>query len=478
MTYKFSEAELQELKEKEELTVKRVKKARMLLADTHPFYCQVVSQMDFSTNYTFNYSACVYVQGSRYACSWNPEFVTGIGPVRRKAVIERINESLKAGRIQQEEADKQIKDLDRWWREKNNDEMTFIMAHETEHLSHSHLDRILPEDNKELANKAADFAINARLCIELFGNVEEAKRKAPIVAKGCVDEKYIGWTYRQIYKDLMEQQKKGDGEGQGQTIDQHGDAQTGGSSLMDHMGISNPVPKGTAQEQAEAQDKFEENIKAAARANADKCPSHLAERYLTVKEHVVDWKNVLRKTVRGLVKTESSYQRPSRRSWALTNYLHGKNALSVDRKVILPGYVPQPEIELSVGVDSSGSLGDAMLSAILSEVVGVVKTFKGGATLNIFEWNTEASNGATYTHKDLREIKAWRPKTSGGTSIRCCEEYVKEHYSKTKMVIIATDGEFFDDPCPQFGKEYEVVWLILDNKNVKPETGKVIYINT
>lgn len=468
---KLTPEEIKEIESKKDLALLKIKKARVQLLQHSPFYSSILLSMPIEFNYTWCKTAAIVYGEKQHRLVFNPEFITGIGEVRKKVVTQRIKDSNNS----QEEKIRQLKQIEIGYNMKTEGDNLLLLCHEVAHRVNEHFIRGLTLD-QNLLSKAQDYAINLTIAKELFGTYEKAVEEAPVLKTGCFDVKYEGWTSEKIYADLEQKGQKG----ASPTLDQHpGEGKGGEGSFDDHMGFEESMPSMSGAEEQEANEKFQDMARSSAQAAqmAGDCPSHIADRYLKIEPYKVKWENVLKKRIRSLFKENTSYQRPSRRSFSLTNKLRHEGWIEKHRSVVLPGKMNTNHVGVCVAVDTSGSLSDDNLSKILSEIVGIERSVNGNLSCNIFEWNSKASNKETFSGSNVRKIKEWRPKTSGGTSVSCAIDYVREHFSDTKTVVIATDGYFFDKPDSAFGKEFDVIWLVQGNPNFSCEFGKILHLD-
>ena len=81
-----------------------------------------------------------------------------------------------------------------------------------------------------------------------------------------------------------------------------------------------------------------------------------------------------------------------------------------------------------------------------------------------------------YSTLDLEELpKSTSPKGGGGTQIEPVCGYLKNNHIEPQAVIVFTDGYL----AGSWGKwNHPVLWCVLDNKDAKPDNGRVLHINS
>lgn len=111
--------------------------------------------------------------------------------------------------------------------------------------------------------------------------------------------------------------------------------------------------------------------------------------------------------------------------------------------------------DIVIAVDTSGSIGDADLRLMLSDVVGLTKTMLPETT-HVLYWGSAVVRHEVYDRTNVDDIpRATKPADGGGTAVRCVYEWVMGQRTKPAVVVLFTDG-YIDDwpttwPCPVFG---------------------------
>jgi hypothetical protein len=99
--------------------------------------------------------------------------------------------------------------------------------------------------------------------------------------------------------------------------------------------------------------------------------------------------------------------------------------------------------------------------------------------IRLLYWDTEMVRDESYTvlpRLSTLVAKSTKPAGGGGTDVRCVPRL---HGPSTSIdpqaVIVFTDGDVYDGwgtwSCP-------VLWAVYDNKQAKPDCGKVVHIGT
>ena len=231
-------------------------------------------------------------------------------------------------------------------------EAEFGFAHEVLHNVFDHMGRRDFRD-PQLSNIAADYAANQILKDERIGEV-------PNFIKIYQDNKYRGWSYEQIYDDVEKTSIKIDMSQLGELLDEHLDGEGDGDSDGDDDGKDGKGrPKLSPEEKKAIRDEIKEAMVAAAQAaGAGKVPAGVRRMISDFTEPKMDWRQLLRMSIQSIFKSNFSFSRPNRKSQHCG--------------AILPGMMNEETIDVSVAIDMSGSISDAMAKDFLSEVKGIM----------------------------------------------------------------------------------------------------------
>jgi predicted metal-dependent peptidase len=307
-----------------------------------------------------------------------------------------------------------------------------------------------------LSNIAADYAANQILKDEHIGTV-------PHFIQIFQDDKYRGMSYEQIYNDIYEKAEKIDIGSLGELLDDHlddGDEQDGdgdGGDDGDKKGKGRP--KLTAEEKKQIRDEIKEaTIAAAQNAGAGKVPAGIQRMIKDLTEPKMDWRQLLRMNIQSILKSNFSFSRPNRKSQ--------------HSGAILPGMMNEETIDVSVGIDMSGSISDEMAKDFLSEVKGIMDEY-ADFKLDIWCFDTEVYNYAQFTGDNADDISSYECKGGGGTDFDANWQFMKNEGIEPKRFIMFTDGY----PCGSWGDEdyCETLFIIHGNESIISPFGQTAY---
>jgi predicted metal-dependent peptidase len=273
----------------------------------------------------------------------------------------------------------------------------------------------------QLSNIAADYATNQILKDERIGTV-------PSLIKIFQDDKYRGKSYEEIYNDLYEKADKIDLSQLGELLDEHldGEGDDGNDGEDgDQEGNGKGRPKLTAEEKKAIRDEIKEAMVAAAQSAGAM-------------------------NIQSILKSNYSFARPNRKSQ--------------HSGAILPGMMNQDTIDVSVAIDMSGSISDAMAKDFLSEVKGIMDEYQD-FKLDLWCFDTQVYNYAQFTGDSADDIMSYDVKGGGGTDFDANWEFMKDNDIQPKKFIMFTDGY----PCGSWGDEdyCDTLFVIHGTESIK-----------
>ena len=334
-------------------------------------------------------------------------------------------------------------------------EAEFGFAHEVLHNVFDHMGR-RNERNPQLSNIAADYAVNQILKDERIGDV-------PSMIKIFQDNKYRGWSYEQIYEDIEKNAIKIDMSQLGELLDEHldgeGDDGEGEGKEGDKDGKGSGRPKLTEAEKKAIRDEIKEAmISAAQSAGAGRVPAGIARMIKDLTEPKMDWRQLLRMNIQSIIKSNFSFTRPNRKSQMCG--------------AVLPGMMNEDTVDVSVGIDMSGSISDKQANDFITEVKGIMEEYKD-FKLDIWCFDTAVYNYAQFTGDNADEIHDYKVKGGGGTDFDVNWTFMKDENITPKKFIMFTDGY----PCGSWGDEdyCDTLFVIHGDETIIPPFGQYAY---
>ena len=332
-------------------------------------------------------------------------------------------------------------------------QMMFLFCHELLHCAYDHMSRTGSRDRR-IANIAMDYIVNAD-CIN--NNLGKKITVVPVL----YERKYDGWTWEAVYDDLMKNVKKiSMDELAEMMLDDHLDGEGEGDGDGDKDGKGKRPKLSDAERQA-IKDEFKEAMLSAAQASgAGNLPGGIRRMIKDLTEPKIDWREFIRQQIQSTVKNDYTYSIPSKK-----NFQTGFS---------LPSMLKQTQIDVCIGLDTSGSITDEMARDFFSEVKAIMDTFEDHR-IHLWCWDTQVHNPQEFTAHGNDDIMDYEIKGFGGTDPTVCWDFMKNEGIEPKLLLMFTDGEVWGDwGDPDY---CDTVWIINNrhNKTIEPSFGRYAY---
>lgn len=330
-------------------------------------------------------------------------------------------------------------------------EVEFLFGHEVLHCVYDHFGRRGDRD-PQIWNIANDFCVNADLKKH---NVGEFITTVPCL----YDKKYEGMSSEEVYDDLMKNAQKINLQDLiDKMIDEHLDGEGDGDGNED--GEGNGRPKLSDAERQKIRDEIKEAMLAAASATQDagNIPAGVRRMIQDLTEPKMNWRELLRMQLESTIKSDFTWMRASRRGWHMD--------------AVMPGMKTDPMIDIAVAIDTSGSIGEAMLKDFLSEIQGIMDSFPA-YKIHVISFDTDTYNPAQYDSDNLDTIVDYEPAGGGGTDFDAVFRYLKAEEIEPKRLVMFTDGY----PFGSWGDENytETVFILHGTTTIVPPWGQYAY---
>lgn len=327
-------------------------------------------------------------------------------------------------------------------------ELNFVVLHEALHKAFQHLFiwRKMWKEDAQLTNIAADYIVNSTII-----EADASTAIAVMPKEGLYDMKYSGMTTRQVYDLLKKDRENQEGIfGKGRAGDQ------GSMDQHDFEGAQEL----TEEETKEVAKQIEQALRQGEiiRGNMKGKGSRAIQELLAPK---VDWREQLREFITSTCnnKDVSTWKRPSRRF--------------IGQDIYMPSMIGEAVGKLVVGIDTSGSIGQAELNVFLSEVVGLCKETLP-SSIELIYWGSSVVGHETYNMGDYDALHSTtKPSDGGGTSVGCLNEYIRDKRLEHEAVIVLTDGYVESDWGGNWDKP--TLWAITTKGLTSPH-GKSVYV--
>jgi predicted metal-dependent peptidase len=313
------------------------------------------------------------------------------------------------------------------------DDVIYILKHEIGHCLLEHFGRRRGRDPFRW-NVCGDFAVN---CI--IGKPGKLPVLWPSDPKFGLPENLSA----EEYDKLLPKQDGDNGSGGGYIIVQgkNGQSKTTGSKHDPNQEIQ----EGTAQELErevvrQAVDKAYKSCKD--KGNLPGNLEQLIDKIL--KRNRIDWKRALRSIIGTAAKVGH------RLSWKKESRRFGSTA---------KGQLKRRSLEVAAVVDTSGSMSDEEVSAILTEIQGIQKSYRG-CVIHVVECDMEV--GKYYKLHSYGKIQT-KVTGRGGTSFKPPFKYLEQKKIRPDVLVYLTDleGDF-----PEKKPPYPVIWTATTDHSV------------
>ncbi len=326
--------------------------------------------------------------------------------------------------------------------------LEFLFGHEILHCVFDHFGR-LGSRNPQLANIAQDFAVNQILVDERIGEkITEVKI--------CLDNKYRGKAWEEIYDELEKNVQFIDISTLGELLDEHIKEQESAGAGGDKEGKGKPS---LSKEEAQAiRDEIKQAmIQSAAAAGAGKTPAGIMRMIKDLTEPKMNWRELVRQEIQSIIRNDFSFQRFNRKS--------------AHSGAILPGMREDVTIDVAIAIDMSGSIGDDDARVFLSEIKGIMDQYVD-FKINIWCFDTEIYNHQEITHDNSHDLEAYEPQGGGGTDFEANFHFMKEMGIQPKKFIMFTDGY----PCGSWGDpDYcDTLFIVKGNTQAESPFGQTV----
>ena len=339
----------------------------------------------------------------------------------------------------------------------SNKEIEFVIAHEILHCVFDHITR--REDRIPiLHNIACDYIVNNTLVRDRIGEMVK-------LVQCYQDFKYDGWMSEAVYDDLFKQAEE---KGQeylkqlGDLLDEHIDWEKepegnneGKGSGKEGKGKERPTY--SKEELKKIRDEIKENmISSAQAAGAGNTPAEVQRIIKELTEPKMNWRELLRQQIQSTIRNDYTFSRPSRKGW--------------HTGAVLPGMNFMDTIDVAIGLDMSGSIGDHQAKDFLGEIKGIMEEYKD-YNIKLWTFDTAVYNEQDFSADGGEDLLSYDIQGGGGTDFMSNWEYMKENNITPKKFIMFTDGY----PFGSWGDEdyCETVFIIHGHhdKNTKAPFG-------
>lgn len=327
-----------------------------------------------------------------------------------------------------------------------------LILHENLHKAFRHTTvwKHLYKLQPQLANMACDYVINL-----MIHDSDPQGASVTLPEGGCLDEKYRGMDAGTVFKLLQqEQQKQGSKNGK---ANGSGDTQSESGQGFDEHDWDSADEMSEEEKQQLARD-VDQALRQGALL-AGKMSGNVPREISEAMEAKVNWREVLRDFVNSICadKDNSTWRRPNRR-W-------------VDQDVYMPSAIGEAVGRIVVGIDTSGSIGQAEIGQFLGELLSICNHVQPEA-IDLLYWDTDVAGHEVYNRGDFEALmSSTKPAGGGGTDPRCVPKYIADKKLEPECVIMLTDGY-----VSSWGNWKHAVFWGITSKGITADNGVSVYV--
>lgn len=356
-------------------------------------------------------------------------------------------------------------------------ELAFIVCHEVMHLIGLTFDRgthvgiykdsVTQADKAkwERWNRATDYEINSLLHNNVYTDFDGSQERKPIGNMPdwvLYNPDYRNLSAEQIYEKLLKEDKKNNaGGGSGKLLM---DGSTGNNakgcdfSIDEHMPILDDVTRN------EVISKMSEVFGSRQNGTGSSAIDRMIDN--VYKPQPFNWRRALTKYIKGWMRDNYTWNKPSRAGLA--------------NGIILPSPSKAPKMHIGVAIDTSGSIYDTELHAMMDHLYTILSQFKD-FTIDVWCCGSVVyeETFTTFNASNKRMLNAFEFKSDGGNDMRKNFEFVKNKYKGDKLDVLIIMSDFYDplDGDTETTSPCNVIYMCLDHDDfVKPSKIKgVVY---
>jgi predicted metal-dependent peptidase len=335
-------------------------------------------------------------------------------------------------------------------------ELRGLILHENLHVTLMHIPRHtdLMKENHTLANIAMDLVVN-----DIIMNLSD-KQLASLPEGGVYDEKFHGWSVREIYNHLKKENPK--------CKPQQGSGS--GTTEVVINGVKREVTGdehdiGKTPSTAEESEKLEKAINQAIREGgmlAGRLGTKVPRQVEQSLDKPLRWEDVLRDFITSSVRGKDEY------TWRRFN----RAMLAND--ILAPSTENETLTEVIIAIDTSGSINQQMIAKFAVQVQAICDSCTP-ETVRILWWDTEVHGEQVFAGDSPNIKDILKPIGGGGTLVSCVAQYILEKRYKPDCVVVFTDGYVEGDV--KWNISADTLWLVTENERWSPPKGKKVIVN-
>ena len=348
----------------------------------------------------------------------------------------------------------------------DKDEIVMVLSHEIMHVAMEHLSRRIDRDPKKW-NYACDFVVNA-LLKEAGFKVTKAvfDKDGNLIQNGVLyDPKYDGMSAEEVYAmlpeelvDQLEDFMSDDCDGDCSNCEGSNNQQSQGKGSCNKQKLFKDEHLEADPQNEEEKKKLEEKltemkdriIEAAEYARTiGKLPGSMKSYIDGIYKTKIDWRHALRKYIMNTLMHDYTWSKPAKSTFVTGIYLPG---------------IRKEGIEVTVAVDTSGSISDEQLKQFKSEIFAISRSFDN-ITVHMLMHDTDIQEYQMITESlskgGTKKFDGTEWAGRGGTDHRPVFDYVREKLPNTRILICLTDA--WTNYPEKIPTTHNTLWALIEN---------------
>lgn len=337
-------------------------------------------------------------------------------------------------------------------------QMRYVKIHETLHKSLRHCVEYMDVVRKmpKLSNVAMDYVVN--------GMIEEADPKFDFVERPTdpeplVHDKYKGWSFIRVLKDLMQNQpQQQPDEENGHQIIFDPDGNEIGDTLDDHQHGEITDEQAQTKLKQQIDDALHQGKIVQARLAGSQSVGGVLD--ATMRKRDTNWRQYLQEFICEICEgdEQSRFSPPNKRLLA--------------SGFVMPSHFSESTGEIIVACDTSGSM--THLYPIVFGEIGRICEHAQPESVRVLWWDFSVCGDQQFKPIDYPKLgSVLKPQGGGGTHLSCVAQYIAEKKYKPKAVIYITDG--YIESAYQLPAA-PVLFAVCDNDHFTGNGGRTIRI--
>lgn len=379
------------------------------------------------------------VQAANIDCMRHPKFalLSGVICMGKSEVKEDVPTAMTDGKNKYYGAEF-IKPL-------NRKQLRYLVLHENFHVALKHC-LLFKEWNKrapQLCNIAQDFVVNS-LIEELDPEFKFVERPSKSL---CIDDKYKGWSFPQVFNDLVKDatiievyeplDEHAADDGEGETRDVAAEEKLG-KQIDDANRQGEMIARKLAGKEGGGRDIFG-----------------------LAKERITNWRDPLQDFIQSVCAGDenSRFCPPNKRLLA--------------SGFVMPSHFSETVGELIIACDTSGSM-TSYYPIVFGEVARICQHVKP-EKVRMLWWDTSVCGDQEFKPDQYDQIASlMKPKGGGGTTPEVVVQYINKKKIDAKAIVWLSDGYLgCQDPVTPMPS----LWGIVDNDDFVAAHGKTLHIS-